>query len=131
VHQSQDIRSNQADTTSYEIHRRTNSGWEFWAMRGKAEEAIAEAKKVLRQSGTEAVRVVGDTYDPATGMSTPSTLFRASAASAQDGAIGSHWLQRLTSVVQNKPAGERGLAARVTMGVAAIGIGTALTWFRS
>lgn len=100
-------------------------------MRGKAEEAIAEAKKVLRQSGTEAVRVVGDTYDPATGMSTPSTLFRASAASAQDGAIGSHWLQRLTSVVQNKPAGERGLAARVTMGVAAIGIGTALTWFRS
>lgn len=131
MHQSRDIRSTQAGTTSYEIHRRTDSGWEFWAIRGKADEAIAEAKKALRQSGTEAVRVVGDAPDPVTGMSTPSTLFRASAASAQDGGIGSQWLQRLTSAVQSKPAGERGLAARVTMGVAALGIGTALTWFRS
>ena len=117
--------------TRYEIHRRTNSGWEFWAIRSKVEEAIAEAKTVLRQAGTEAVRVVGNTHDAATGLSTPSTLFRASAASAHDGGIGTHWLQRLASAAQSKPEGERSLAARVTAGVAAISVGTALTWLRS
>lgn len=71
-------RAGMRDTT-FEIHRRTTSGWEITAVHEKPESAVQEAQRLFNEiSGTLAVRVVRDLYDPATNTSKLNTVFRAS-----------------------------------------------------
>ena len=77
------IQNQRSTPSSYEIHCRTGSGWEFWAIRGDMVDAISEAKSVLAQKGVQAVRVVRDVYDPTTNSCRPNTVFRAAAPAAR------------------------------------------------
>ena len=124
-----------SNRTNYEIHRRTIAGWEFWAIRGRVEEAIQEAKRVLGQSGTEAVRVVCDLYDPATKMSKPNTVFRA-AVPAAEASVGRVWPWRRLLRPRVEPAAAPGarrrqLTTSLAAGLIVVGLGTAISWLRS
>ncbi|HVJ54780.1 MAG TPA: hypothetical protein VM689_20135 [Aliidongia sp.] len=63
---------------TYEIHRRSEAGWEITGVQYDARAAIFEAQRVFNEiAGTLAVRVFRDVYDPATNTSRVNTVFRA------------------------------------------------------
>jgi hypothetical protein len=134
VYELSAIRHERTCRTSYEIHVRTGSGWGVRTHRAELEEAVREAKLILGQPGTEAVRVVRDLYDPATGSFKPNTMFRAAVTANQVPvprfpARWRSWRALLPAALKAKRW--RPLTASLAVSVAAIGLGTAITWLRS
>jgi hypothetical protein len=97
-------------------------------------EAVGEANRLLRLSGTQAVRVVRDLYDPVTNSTSPNTVFRASASlnESAGGFLGRLWPARRVpaSVASGAPRG-RQLTTSVAGLLIVVGLGTAITWLRS
>ena len=74
---------------TYEIHRRTDAGWEIMGVHDEARTAILEAQRVFEElAGTLSVRVIRDVYDQATNTSRVNTVFRAVQPLPEDAAEG-------------------------------------------
>jgi hypothetical protein len=118
--------------TNYQVHRRTQSGWEVRATLPEMEAAIRAARSALDLPGTEAVRVVRDHYDPATESVRPSTVFRA-VASAPVPVKPSLWLRllsRLPTPATKATSGQR-FVRRLAASLIGVVLGTAFTLMRS
>ena len=79
---------------TYEIHRRSEAGWEITAVRYEAKSAIFDAQRIFEEvAGTLSVRVIRDVYDPITNTSRVNTVFRA-VQPVPDDAAKSYWARR-------------------------------------
>jgi len=119
--------------TKYEIHRRTETGWELRGWRNEMDAAIREAKCMFDLPGTEAVRVVRDHYDPILNAIRPNTVFRAAAPAAAAPSV-SFWSRlraRRAPPPAEKAAPGNGLAVRLAVSLVVVSLGTAITLLRS
>jgi hypothetical protein len=134
VYQLSALRHERNSRTNYEIHVRTSAGWETRTTRSEMVDAVGEANRLLRQSGTQAVRVVRDLYDPVTNSTSPNTVFRASAPSAEGarGFLGGRWASgRIAAAVAGGAPRRRQLTTSLAGLLVVVGLGTAISWLRS
>jgi hypothetical protein len=97
-------------------------------------EAVGEANRLLRLSGTQAVRVVRDLYDPVTNSTSPNTVFRASAPPNESagGFLGGLWpARRVAASAASFAPRWRQLTTRLAGLLIVVGLGTAISWLRS
>jgi hypothetical protein len=97
-------------------------------------EAVGEANRLLRLSGTQAVRVVRDLYDPVTNLTSPNTVFRASSSGNESarGFLGPLWpAGRVPASVASRPPRWRHLTTSLAGLLIVFGLGTAISWLRS
>jgi hypothetical protein len=122
--------------TNFEVHRRTQAGWEFRTTRTEMEQAIREAKRALELPGTEAVRVVRDHYDPVTKTIRPNTVFRATAPAPDAPRQPGLWAKLLRrtpkgSVAETKGGRKPTLAGSLTASLIGAGLGAVVILLHS
>ena len=107
-----------------------DSGWQTTCIRDEIQDALREARQALAMRGTQAVRVVRETLDPATGLSRPTTVFRAAVNQSEEpGLLRSLW-QRVNGDrvrVPRRPIGAADIAVVLSVGLFIVGLGTTLS----
>jgi hypothetical protein len=114
----------------FEVQRRTDTGWQSTCSREEIEEALREARRALTLRGTQAVRVVRETVDPATGMIRPTTVFRAAATQSEEPGLLRLLWRRVSGDrvrVPRRPIGAADVAVVLSVGLFIIGLGTTLS----
>lgn len=93
---------------TYEIHRRSEAGWEITGVHYEAKGAIYDAQRIFDEvAGTLSVRVLRDVYDPVTNTSRVNTVFRAVLPVPEDAAAG-YWTRRQARRGSRPGAGPEG-----------------------
>jgi hypothetical protein len=97
-------------------------------------DAVGAAQLALRQPGAQAVRVVRSVYDPATGTSKMTTVFRA-APKESDSRMprlrAKQWLSRARALAAVPVSRRYQIAGSLAVSLVGVGCGTVLNWLRS